>query len=140
MSFEDLPANMREIPLSDPVFIADVLDLFVSMQDRYDGGLLLLLCDDERRVVQPVMIHDIEVAPPPDTVEVLTNLMTGIADLIPGITVLAAVARPGRLRVFPGDEHWARVIHRAAAGTVELIGVHLVTPAGSLPIGNALAA
>ena len=58
----------------------------------------------------------------------------------PGATALMAVARPGRLRVFPGDDRWARSIEQAASGRVPLIGVHLVTPAGSLPISEPEAA
>lgn len=140
MSFEDLPDNLCEIPLTDPALIADVLDLFVSMQDRHDGGLLMLVCDGERRILQPIMVHEIEVAPPPDAVAMLTNLMTSVEHNLPGATALMAIARPGRLRVFPGDDRWARSIERAAEGKVELIGVHLVTPAGSLVISEPLAA
>ncbi len=140
MSFEDLPDNIREIPLTDSTLIADVLDLFVSMQDRLDGALLLLLCDEERRILQPIMVHEIEVAPPPDTVEMLTNLMNSVQHAFPGATALMAVARPGRLRVFPGDDRWARSIEQAASGRVPLIGVHLITPTGSLPISEPEAA
>jgi hypothetical protein len=57
MSFEDLPSDWPDIPLAAPTHIADVLDLFVSMQTRLDGALLVLVCDSLRRPVQPILLH-----------------------------------------------------------------------------------
>jgi hypothetical protein len=45
MGFEDLPRDWVDLPLDDRVLVTDVLDLVVSLQDRLDGALALLLCD-----------------------------------------------------------------------------------------------
>jgi hypothetical protein len=52
----------------------------------------------------------------------------------PDATVLCAVARQGSLEITPADHAWAHRVEEAFAGQLELIGVHLVTLDGSLPI------
>lgn len=140
MSFHDVPKNLKDVPLDDPTLIEDVLDLFVGIGDRIEGVLLLLVCDAERRIVQPIMIHEIEVSPPPESVTMLAPILTMLGNELPGAMLLAAVGRPGRLRMAPCDQRWARSIEAAAADRVGLIGIHLITPAGSIPIIEAQAA
>ena len=60
--------------------------------------------------------------------------MTTVVSARTDMCVLAAVARPGRLRVLPGDQAWAQRIVWACADRLPLIGVHLVTPKGVLAI------
>jgi hypothetical protein len=134
MSFEDLPDDWPDLPLDDARLIEDVLDLFVSMRARFDGALLFLLCDESRRALQPILVDEIDVAPPPDSDLMLDNLVTAIVDARADLSVLVAVARPGRLRAFPCDHAWAQCISRACADRLPVIGIHLVTPRGSLPI------
>lgn len=137
MTFHDVPKNLKDVPLDNATLIADVLDLFVGIGDRIEGVLLLMLCDSERRIIQPVMIHETEVSPPPNSVTMLEPILTMWSESVPKATLLAAVGRPGRLRPAPCDRRWARCIETAAADRVELIGVHLITPAGSVPISQA---
>ncbi|HQR79392.1 MAG TPA: hypothetical protein PLT68_04150 [Actinomycetota bacterium] len=135
MTFEDVPDNLGELPLDDPTLIADVLDLFVTRQMCDDGALLVLICDQQRRLIQPMVIEDIEVCPPDDALLMLDNLVQPLTQ-VRGATLLIALARPGRLSVCACDIGWAEVIGTACAGRVELIGMHLVTASGSLPIAR----
>ena len=58
MSFEDLAQEWPTMSLTDPDHICDVLDVFVDLRARNAGSLLVLICDEERRPVQPLsLIH-----------------------------------------------------------------------------------
>lgn len=134
MNFENLPADWPTIPLTDPDHIADVLDIFVGPSDRRVGSLLILICDEQRRPVQPVIINDIEAGVPGGDHLPLARIAEEVADHNPDSTVLCAVARPGRTRVTKTDRLWAQTLDRAFAGRLELLGVHLITLDGTVPI------
>jgi hypothetical protein len=134
MNFENLPAEWPTIPLTDPRHIADVLDIFVGVRDRMAGSLLILICDDQRRPVQPVIINDIDAAVPGGEHLPLAHIAEHVADLRPDATVLCAIARPGRTRVTKTDQRWAQSLGRVFAGRLELLGVHLITLDGTIPI------
>ena len=137
MSFKDLPANWPELPLDDSRLIRDVLDLFVSMKTRYDGALVVLMCDANRRITQPILVDEIELNPPADSDVMLNNLVVAILGACAESCVLVALARPGPLRVGARDAAWARFIEEACSDRLPLLGVHLVTPRGSLPLSAA---
>jgi hypothetical protein len=59
MTFEDLPNDWSDRPLTDPALLSDVLDLVVFEKDRAAGAVSFLLCDDEGRLVQPVTIGEL---------------------------------------------------------------------------------
>jgi hypothetical protein len=59
MAFTDLPDNPRDLAVSDPAYTADFLDLVVSERDRSRGTLALLLCDDEDRLLVPVVVGEL---------------------------------------------------------------------------------
>lgn len=134
MNFENLPADWPTIPLTDPDHIADVLDIFVGVRDRTVGSLLILICDDQRRPVQPMILNDIGAGSPRDAHVPLARIADGIAELKPDATVLCAVARPGRTRVTKTDRQWAQCVDRALSGRLPVISVHLVTLDGTIPI------
>jgi len=134
MNFENLPADWPTIPLTDPDHIADVLDIFVGVRDRTVGSLLILICDDQRRPVQPMIMNDIGAGAPRDAYVPLARIADGIAELKPDATVLCAVARPGRTQVTKTDRQWAQSVGRAFGGRLPVIGVHLVTLDGTIPI------
>lgn len=131
MNFENLPADWPTIPLTDPDHIADVLDIFVSPSDRRAGSLLILICDEERRPVQPVVINDIDAGRPWGDHVPLERIARQVADLKPDATVLCAVARTGHTRVTKTDRRWAQTLERAFAGHLELLGIHLITLDGT---------
>jgi hypothetical protein len=134
MNFENLPADWPTIPLTDPEHIADVLDIFVGVRDRTVGSLLILICDELRRPMQPVIIHDIHARDAGGDHQHLAHLAEHLANLKPDATVLCAVARQGRTRVTRTDRLWARSLGRAFAGRLELLGVHVITLDGTVPI------
>jgi hypothetical protein len=134
MNFENLPADWPSIPLTDPDHIADVLDIFVGARDRAVGSLLILICDEQRRPVQPVIMDDIAAGDPRDADEPLTLIADHVAELKPDATILCAVARPGRTRITRTDRMWAQAVGRAFNGRLPVIGVHLITLDATIPI------
>lgn len=129
MAFTDLPDDPRDLPLSDPAYTADFLDLVVSERDRHRGGLALLLCDDEDRLLAPVVVgelpDDLSDAEREQTVATVCSAMDGRG------SVLVAVARRTGLSVRTGDHAWARAAARACAEGPRLLGVHVITVEGS---------
>lgn len=129
MGFENLPENWTEIPLTEPAFVADVLDMCVFQRDRHRGALVLLICDEDARLVQPFVVED----PPAglDDVdrrrpfEVAAEAMGGVGSL------LVAIARNDGLSVTDDDRAWAAAAARVCSGGVRLLGVHIVTTYGS---------
>ncbi len=140
MSFDDLPENWPTLPLTDADHIANVLDLFVDARARHAGALLILICDDKRRPVQPVVIDDVDASALSESLQPLRHLASSIAHAASGACVMCAVARPGSLRVSANDQRWRRRLEEAFAGSVEVLGVHLVTTEGSRPIMDRSAA
>lgn len=132
MSFRDLPKHWPTIPLTDPDHIANVLDLFVSCEARQVGALVILICDEERRPLQPIQIDDIPPRPPADAPPVYGRIAATIGER-PGLAVLCALARP-RLRVTADDVAWRRILDEAFEGQAEVLGFHVVTPDGSIPV------
>ena len=134
MSFEDLPDDWQHLPLTDPDHVADVLDLFVNMQARFDGAILVLVCDEEHKPLQPIQIDDVNSVDPDQMRELLPGLATTITEANPAATVLIAIARDGSLGISQRDQLWSRCLHEAFSAQLPVIGVHLVTPDGSRPL------
>ena len=122
--------------LTDPDHICDVLDVFVDLRARNAGSLLVLICDEQRRPVQPVLLEQVDRTPPPDARPMLEHLAVTIEQANPDATVLCAVARRDPLEVTTSDHEWRTCIEQAFAGHVEVIGVHLITIDGSMPIAD----
>jgi len=78
MTFEDLPQDLRDLSLDDPIVRADAVDLFVGHVDRIDGCLAIVLLDDEHRIVQPVLITEMGEADPPMLAGPLRTLLTEV--------------------------------------------------------------
>lgn len=139
MGFDDLPDDWPDRALSDPLLAADVLDLVVSERDRREGALAVLMCDDDDRLVTPVIVSDVD--PQADEADrvralsVITRAMRGRG------SILVAVARADGLSIVPDDRVWARAASRAAGGwAVRLLGVHVVTRTGSREVPAGMAA
>jgi len=136
MSFEDLSPDWPGIPLSDPTHIADVLDLFVGMQARMDGALLILVCDPLRRPVQPIMIDEIQRMPMADAYRHLPRWSDAIATSAPGCHLLFALARRGGLSITTTDRRWRRCVEETFSA-IPCLGFHVVTPDGSRLVHDA---
>ena len=139
MTFQDLPDDWSEQPLTDSRHVADVLDLIVSDADRRSGGLAMLLCDDQGRLQQPVFISDVDY----DSSEAERCLMFArfVGHLASQVdSILFALARADGLSITADDESWARAIQYACSGEVRLLGFHLVTRDGSRLVPGTVAA
>lgn len=134
MSFDDLPDNWPELPLTDQRLLADVLDLVVSEQSRRDGALYVLLCDEQARLVQPIAIDLLEA---PTDLAAREELLAGVVDMTHHLgengSYVVAIARRGGLSVTLDDEQWAAAVE-SARGSWRLLGVHVVTRDGSRPV------
>jgi len=130
MGFEDLPDDVALLPLVDPRLVADVLDLVVRDADRRAGSLAVLLCDDDGRLVQPVVIGDLpdgsDLSSRLGVLEVLISALDG------GGSLLVAIARRDGLSITADDQLWARAASQACAEkSARLLGVHVITLTGS---------
>lgn len=120
MTFEDLPTDWSSQPLSDPDLAMDVVDLFLRDSDRARNSALLLLCDDERRALLPVVINDIDWRTTASNRSALFAMVAGFG--VPGVVV--AVSGP---RSLPAEvtERWRRTALRELQKMgVELIGFY----------------
>lgn len=133
MSFDDLPDDWPDRPLTDPRLVADVLDLIVSDADRRSGALAVLLCDGAARLVQPGIIGDLDdAATEEDRCLALGSFVRGLSTSFGRCaSILFALARADGLSVTPDDRAWARAARDACGDDVRLLGFHLVTRHGS---------
>jgi hypothetical protein len=129
MTFEDLPDDWSDRPLTDPALVADVLDLVVSARDRQQGAVSFLLCDEDARLLQPVTITDLPATPASDDrrrcLRTVVGAMSGCGSL------LVALARGDGLSISASDEGWRDAAVAECSRGVRLLGVHVVTHAGS---------
>lgn len=134
MSFEDLPPEWPERPLTNPALVADVLDLIVTDRSRDEGAIHILLCDEQGRLVLPIAVDEPDAeASLDDRVGVIsTFLRAAEREREPG-AVLVAIARRGGLSATADDILWAEAA-LATLGGWRLLGVHVVTRAGSRPL------
>lgn len=65
MSLHGLPDIFRELPMTDRRVAAEVMDLLMRDTDRATGCAAVVVCDEEDRGLQPVLLHD---DPPPRSV------------------------------------------------------------------------
>lgn len=128
MTFEDLPADWPTRPLTDSRLAADVVDLFVRDDDRVAGSVAALLCDEEHRLLQPVVVAmDGEPVQLADK-HLLVQRFTQMIDHGLGASVVFAVARARGACVTDGDREWHEAAIRGCreAG-VPLLGLYVVT-------------
>ena len=116
MSFEDLPADWAQRPITDPDVFEGVVDLIVGEQARRRGSTYVLLCHEGGRLMQPICLPD-EQAPVDagDVQDGLTRLLAEVASN--GVhDVVMVIARPGQ----PGPtarDHDLRRAFEAACGS-----------------------
>ena len=125
MSFEDLPEDWAERPVTDPTITADVLDLVVRDADRVAGSVVAVVGNAAGRVVQPVVVEL-----PPEGVgpgehrrffDVVCLGIVSAAGSGDRGGILAAIARTGAPFVTGDDRQW----HDAARRSCEDHGVPL---------------
>jgi len=143
MSFQDLPADWAQRPITDPDVFESVIDLIVTDQARCEGATYVLLCHEGGRLMQPIRLQD-----EPHTVDVarvqasLTRLFTEAAGQ--GVhDVVMAIARPGRPDATPRDRDLRAAFEGAChCAGVRLLGVAIAAPTGvtALPADGSVAA
>lgn len=140
MSYHDLPPNVRELPLTDPVLAADVVDLVLSHEDRRGGCLGLMVCDEADRGIQPIVLTDV---PEDADIEALAQLLDMALPPIGRDDGAVLVARGRRRGLTPNDTDRAwhqRVIDGCRVHGVRLLGYHVATPDGVLALPEPLSA
>jgi hypothetical protein len=129
MTFEDLPDNWDDCPLTDPALLSDVLDLVVFEKDRAAGAVSFLLCDEDARLVQPVTIGELPATmTQAERVHFVSVMVEGMGHR--GAMVVA-LARDDGLSITADDQAWCRAAQAACGNDVRLLGVHVVTMTGS---------
>jgi hypothetical protein len=135
MTFRDLPADWDERPLTDPRLVADTLDLLVMERDRVSGCLLLLQCDDDGRLVQPVVLTDPpDRAPEAECGAVIAGFLRATGRWG---SLLLAVGRRDGLSITTQDQAWARAMGTVCGDDVRSLGAYVVTLDGSREIPSA---
>ena len=138
MSFEDLPADWPQRPVTDSEITADLLDLIVGDRDRAVGALGILLCGRDERLLQPVVVEAPDLhASAAERRQGFDNLCAAFCHLSEpgadsgdsGLGMLVALARPGPPLATPGDLRWRdTAVQSCLDHGVALLGVWLVTP------------
>lgn len=130
MSYEDLPRDLRSIPLTDTTIQADVVDLILGIEERRDGALALMVCDEADRGVQPVVLSDMPVeAPAADARSLLDLLLPMVGET--GGAILVARGRRRGVTPTDHDRGWHQeTIEACARHGVRLLGFYLASPDG----------
>jgi hypothetical protein len=129
MTFEDLPKDWSDRPLTDPALVSGVLDLVVFEKDQAAGAVRFLLCDDEARLVQPCTIGELPVTmTQAERVHFVSVMVEGMGHRG---AMIVALARDDGLSITADDQAWRRAAQEACGSAVRLLGVHVVTMTGS---------
>jgi len=130
MSYEDLPPDLRTIPLTDTTIQADVVDLILGVEERRNGALALMVCDEADRGVQPVVLSDVPPEAPPVDARNLLDLLLPMVGETEG-SVLVARGRRRGVTPTDNDRAWHQeTIDACARHRVRLLGFYLASPDG----------
>ena len=130
MSFQDLPQNLRSIPLQDNPIQSDVIDLVLGLEERSTGAFAVMACDSGDRGVQPFIVGDVpEDADPQMFLKFLEMLLPLVGAEDGGI--LVGRGRRGGLAPTDLDREWHQAaIDACATHGVRLLGFHVATVDG----------
>jgi len=132
MSFEDLPPDWAQRPVTDPAITADLLDLIVGRCDRLEGAIGLLLCGPGGRLLQPVVVSaPTEAVLDEDYRRVFDVMAQAFGDPPDGARpgILVALGRPDHRHAAREDARWREAaIASCTEHGIDLLGVWLVTP------------
>ncbi|OFE16440.1 hypothetical protein BA895_19185 [Humibacillus sp. DSM 29435] len=140
MTFENLPVNIKELPLTDRRLAADVIDLIISGEARADGCLGIMVCDEHDRGVLPIVLSDV---PHDGDIEAVATLFDLVLPLVVerGGSLLVGRGRPRGGVLNDVDRAWhQQAIDSCAAHDVPLLGFYLATRDGVFPLPEPLAA
>lgn len=140
MTFEDLPADVRNVPLTNGRVAADVIDLIISDDDRRSGCVGLMVCDEEDRGILPVVLSDV---PHDADVSALRTVLDLILPLVVerGGSLLLGRGRPSGGVPNDVDRVWhQQTIDSCRAHGVRLLGFYLATRDGVAALPEPLTA
>lgn len=133
----NLNARVHMPSLFDPDVANDALEVFLDADDRMAGGLAFLFCDDDGRLMQPVLVPDVPQQTTDEERWTAMRWAIGLCEMVcddhngPLGLVLAVVHETGV--VCDDDRAWHQVaLDACAEADVPLIGVHVVTMDGAL--------
>ncbi len=130
MSYHDLPHDIRTRPLGDPTLQGDVVDLVLGIEERRSGAVALMLCDEDDRGVQPVVLTDL---PEDASVTDLRRLLDLLLPVVGEQRGAILVGRGRRRGLLPSDldRQWHQAtIEACDRYGVRLLGFHLASPDG----------
>ncbi|GAA2154405.1 hypothetical protein [Humibacillus xanthopallidus] len=140
MTFEDLPPDVKKIPLTDRRVAADVIDLIIGDEARADGCVGLMVCDEEHRGILPIVLSDV---PHDADLRALAALLDMILPLVVARSgsLLMGRGRPGGGVPTDADRAWhQQSIDACRAHGVRLLGFHVATRDGVTALPQPLAA
>ena len=130
MSYHDLPDDIRSMPLRDTTIQADLVDLLLAPDERRCGAVAVMVCDDQDRGLQPLVVTDIPSDAGPADLDRLLDLLLPLVQEQDG-AVLVARGRRHALVPTDTDREWHQhAIDACARHRVRLLGFHLATPDG----------
>ena len=130
MTFEDLPQDVRNIPLTDRRIAADVIDLLIGDGDRSAGCVALMVCDEEHRGILPIVLSDV---PHDADLSALVSLLDLLLPLVVerGGSLLMGRGRPGCGVLTDVDRAWhQQTIECCRTHGVPLLGFHVASRDG----------
>ena len=129
MSFQDLPADWAQRPITDPDVFEGVVDLIVADRARREGSTYVLLCHEGGRLMQPLCLPNEPRTADVDRVQSgLTRLFTeatseGVRD------VVLVIGRPGDPAPTSRDHDLRAAFESACRSAgVRLLGVAIAAP------------
>lgn len=127
MTFADLPPNLRQLSLRDPVLAADVVDLCCLEDARQRGALVALICDADGRMLQPVLLDEIPWgAAAPERMLTFEVLLEAAAEF--DGTLVIAFARIGG-QITDTDRRWHQsAIEACGSDGSLLLGTYIASP------------
>jgi hypothetical protein len=99
------------------------------VKDRVDGCLVVLLCDGDARLIQPVALSDPPESPTDEERRHVLGVFTHAMGA--GGSILLAIARKDGLSITPGDQAWARAMVAVCGDDLRPLGAYVVTVEGS---------
>lgn len=128
MSFQDLPDDWPEHPITDPAIFIDVVDLMATVADREAGAIYVLVCYPSGHLAQPCVITELDEQAFGNKAA-LFEPFTRLTDTLDGCALVVIVARPGRRQTVDSDREW----HEAAARVCRDAGMPLLAVAVATP-------
>jgi len=149
MTFEDLPSDWPQRPVTDATITADLLDLIVTERDRAAGALGVLLCGRDERLLQPLVVempgYRLSAAERRRGFDNICAAFCHVGEPTAGGVnadhgILVALARSGAPLVTSGDLRWRDTAEQSCQSYgVTLLGVWLVTPEVIRPLPSGAA-